>query len=121
MALSGPTSHPAVGLSLPDRLRADLLRARRTRDDAWVSVIRTTLAALANAEAPPLETVVAEPSHGRLVEHPRLVLTHDDHQAIVRAELADREDTIARFEQGGATAEADALRHELALLRRYLD
>jgi len=120
MALSDPTPHPTVGLALPDRLRADLLRARRERDDAWVSVIRTTLAAIANAEAPPLDTVAAGDTYGQLVEHPRLVLTDDDRRAIVRAEIADREDTIARFELGGATTEADALRRELAILRTYL-
>jgi uncharacterized protein YqeY len=103
-------------LTLPDRLRTDLLRARRQRDDAAVSVIRTTLAAIANAEAPDLATV-----DRRVAEQPRLVLSAEDLQAIVHAEIADREDTIERFEQGGGRAEADDLRRQLDILRGYLD
>ena len=106
----------AVRLPLPDRLRTDLLRARRQRDDAAVSVIRTTLAAIANAEAPDLAAVDL-----RQAEHPRLGLSNEDLQAIVRAEITDREDTIRRVEQGGATTEAAALSEQLVILRGYLD
>jgi uncharacterized protein YqeY len=106
----------SIGLPLPDRLRTDLLRARRQRDDDTVSVIRTTLAAIANAEAPDLASVDL-----RRPEHPRLALSHDDLQAIVRAEIADREDTIRQFEQGRATAEAAGLERQLEILRGYLD
>jgi uncharacterized protein YqeY len=105
---------------LVERMQADLKAAMRDRDKAAVSVLRTTLAAFANAEAPPMADG-GGPNHGRLVEHDRIELTDDDLGRIVREEIADREDTIARFEQGGGAGEADVLRTELTILRRYVD
>jgi uncharacterized protein YqeY len=104
--------------ALVERMQADLKAAMRERDRAAVAVLRTTLAALANAEAPPMAAGGA-PTVG-IVEHARLELGDEDRRRIVADEIADREDTIARFERGGATGEADDLRAELAILRRYV-
>lgn len=104
---------------LADRLRADLLAARKARDAVAVSVLRTAIAAVENAEAPPLDGTGPAPSVG-LVDHARLELDDADVERILRAEVADREDTIARVRAGGRPDAADELADELEVLRRYL-
>jgi len=107
--------------SLPEQLEADLLVARKARDPAAVDALRATLAALANAEAPPaVEPSSTAPPVIGLVEHERLTLTAADHERILREEIALRTDAAAEYE---ALAQADAaatLRAEVAVLRRYL-
>ncbi|MBA2282614.1 MAG: GatB/YqeY domain-containing protein [Acidimicrobiia bacterium] len=83
-------------------------------------MLRTALAAIANAEAPPLDTVGPAEAVGRLVDHPRLLLAEADLVAVLRAEIADCEDTVARFEACGRADEAAALRDELDVLRAYV-
>ena len=104
---------------LEQRLRDDLSRAMKERDTTAISVLRTTISAIANAEAPPLVDGGPKPSIG-LVDHPRLALTDADLDRILRHEIADREDTIERFERGGKDAEAAELRAEIGILQRYL-
>ena len=82
-------------MSMEDRMRADLRQAMKDRDGPAVVALRTALAAIANAEAVPDDGSFA-PTHGRLVDHPRRVLTPDDVLAIVRHQIDDRRATIAR-------------------------
>ncbi len=120
-----PTPEPradAASLSLVERMRSDLARARRDHDGPAVSALRTSLSAMANAEAPPLPT----PEAGRPPQAPearpdvdRLVLSGSDLEAILAAEVADREDTIAIYERHGRVDEADDLRAQVAVLRSY--
>ena len=64
--------------TLPEQLAADLLVARKARDAAATNALRTTLAAFANAEAPPApETSSSAPPVTGLVEHERLTLDDD--------------------------------------------
>lgn len=104
--------------SLPARLQADLLAARKARDEHAVTALRTTLAALANAEAPPPPDGPALGVAG-LVEHDRLVLTTADHQRILGQEIAARVDASAEYDRIGQVEAGDRLRAELAVLRRY--
>ncbi|HET6774546.1 MAG TPA: hypothetical protein VFH36_14615 [Acidimicrobiales bacterium] len=103
-------------------MSADLARAMKARDRAAVSLLRATLAAFANAEAPPAPeaTTWPPPVVGRLVEHPRIELSHADHERIVRDEIADREAAIAEYAAGGRHDEAAALQTGVALLVAYL-
>jgi uncharacterized protein YqeY len=109
---------------LVDRMRADLIRAMKTRDKESVNVLRTTLAAISNAEAPPatpaVTQVVGSPDLAGPDERDRLVLTDDDIARIVSDEIADREHTIDALSRGGAADEVTALEAELAILRAYL-
>jgi uncharacterized protein YqeY len=106
-------------------MRADLVLAMKERDRATVNVLRTTLSAIANAEAPAQEPAtvptqaIGSPQLAGLTEHPRLVLTDDEVARVVAGEIADREQTIAQLDGAGRTAEAAALRAELAILGRY--
>jgi uncharacterized protein YqeY len=107
--------------SLPERMQADLKAAMRARDQAAVRALRSTLAAFANAEAPPLDGTGPAESHGTLVEHDRLVLTGDDHRRILAAEVAEREVAAAEYDALAQAAAAADLRAELRALSAYLD
>ncbi len=107
--------------SLPERLAADLLVARKERDAVAVNVLRTTLAALANVEAPsaPGRSSSAPPIVG-LVEHERLVLTTEDHLRILRDQLELRAAASRDYDDIGQADAAAALRAEVAVLECYL-
>jgi len=92
----------------------------KARDQRAVNVLRTTLAAIVNAEAPPPPVAGPGPVVGQLVEHPRLVLPSADLEQILRYEIADRGDTINQYLQGGHVPEAAPLQEELAILQTYL-
>lgn len=114
---------------LLDRLRADLLAARRERDVVRTRALRGALSAIANAEALPAEeapggqeTVFAGAVDGLgTAEAPRRQLTPADLTEILRGELSERAAAAAELEQHGARAEAETLRAEAAALRAYLD
>jgi uncharacterized protein YqeY len=111
--------HGAPVTDVLDRMRSDLREAMRARDREAVTALRTALAAVANAEAPPHDGSIGE-TRGRLVDHERLVLTSDDVERILRHQVADRHDTIARIGDRGHAAAVAALRAEIAVLERYL-
>ncbi len=114
---------PDLTVPLTDRLRAGLRDAMRARDQVAVRTLRTALGAIANAEAPPLGDIPAprgEPVVGQLVEHPRLVLSDDDVAEVLRAEIADRRDTIAQYRRAGRDTPAAELETQIVVLERYL-
>ena len=109
--------------SLPDRLRHDLVEALKARDRPTVAALRQALAAVANAEAPPLPAGRAHlrpVEVGRLTEHARLDLTPADVERILRAEVAEHEAAAAEYDRLGRPAEAADRAAEAAALRRYL-
>lgn len=98
-----------------ERLQAALGDALRSRDTLRTSVLRTTLSAIANAEA------VDVPPGTTSSEVPRRHLTEDDMRAVVTSELVeletiadevrarDRTDAALQLEQKAAVL-ADLLR-----------
>jgi uncharacterized protein YqeY len=105
---------------LPDIVQADLLVARKARDEHAVTALRTLLAALANAEAPPAPpTSSLDPKVLGTNEVDRLVLTEDDHRRILDEQIAAREDAADEYDALGQNAAADRLRAEGAVLQRY--
>ena len=109
-----PDTHAIV-----DAMQSALKDAMRARDRIATTALRTALAAIANAEAPPIDSAPLE-VRGELVQHERAVLTADDVAAIVRHQITDREATIAQYLEHGRTAEADVLRAEADVLERVL-
>ena len=105
--------------TVTDRLRSDLRDAMRARDRDAVTALRTALAAIANAEAPPDDGSKGE-THGRLVDHARLVLTCEDVTRILTEQVADRHDTLERIGPGGPAGAIAALQAEIAVLERYV-
>lgn len=117
---------------LGSRLRDDLTAALRARDRATVRVLRTVLAAIANAEAPPDldETPLSVRSTGPIAgaaqglaasEVPRRELQPHEVRAIVAAERDERLGAAEDLATRGALDAADGLRAEAALLERYLE
>jgi uncharacterized protein YqeY len=104
---------------LEERMRRDLTAAMKERDRARITVLRTALAAIANAEAPVVDTRAWPPPVAGSTEVERLELTDADRQRVISAQIVDREDTVAQYERNGRTAEADVVRSEIAILRTY--
>ena len=112
-------------------MRADLTVAMRSRDRDTVRVLRSTLAAIANAEAQPSDD--SEPTAPRsaggiagassglgATDVPRRVLTVDDVHGIVADERRERLDSAHDLAERGAAEPAAALRAEAAILDGYL-
>lgn len=106
-------------MGVRDEMQTDLRKAMRARDRAAVVALRTALAALSNAEAPPIESAPLE-VRGSLAQHVRRELTDADITTILQAQIDDRERTIAELLPHGQEAEVAALRAEIATLRPYI-
>ncbi len=101
---------------LQTRIRADLRTAIAARDAVRASVLRTTLAALANAEAVDVRDAPAGTS-----EAPRRELDDAAARAVIEAEHAEAIDAAALLTRFGRRAEAAELRRKAGELLRYLD
>jgi hypothetical protein len=100
-------------------LKADLRAARNANDAERVSVARTLLAAIANAEAVQLDTSHPQEVQG-WAEVPRRRLTVADLTGILGREAAELRAAADDFEQRGARAEAERLRARARLVDGYL-
>jgi uncharacterized protein YqeY len=109
-------------------MRKALPEAMRARDEAAVSALRTTLAALDNAEAVPVDeaglrglAVEQSPAGAGATEGARRELSEHQVADIVRAEATER---LAAAAQLASPTQADRvarLRAEAAVLVRFLD
>jgi uncharacterized protein len=108
------------------QMRADLKSAMKARDRTAVAALRTTLAAIANAEALPADDPAARLFAGEHVtgagatEQPRRLLTDADVRAVVEREIHDRTTAAASYDELGRADLADPLRAEADVLTRYL-
>ena len=111
-----------------EQLRLDLTAAVKARESATVRVLRTAIAAIDNAEAPPVEE-----SRGGLDEHvagasvgvgssdvDRLELTDSDVRDVLAAERDERLDAARTYDHLGRIDEAQRLRTEADVLARYV-
>jgi uncharacterized protein YqeY len=106
--------------SLPDRAQADLLVARKARDEHAITALRTLLAAISNAEAPPAPpTSSLDPPITGSAEVDRLVLTDHDHRRILDEQIALRAVAAAEYDAIGQADAAAAVRAERAVLEGY--
>ncbi len=112
---------------LRDALSAALPVAMRARDRVAVAALRSALAAVANAEAVPID---GAPAAGAVelarvgvgaADAPRRVLTEADVRRIVRAEVDERADAARVMAGAGRPDEADRLQAEAAVLRTHLE
>jgi hypothetical protein len=105
------------------RLRADMRVAMKEGLATEVKVIRTLVAAIDNAEAPPISSQPAnpvDPSVNASAEVDRLMLSADAVRCVILSEIDERE-RVASELQGPQAARADALRDEARIARRYLE
>ncbi len=112
---------------LQQRLRTALPAAMQARDKVALAVLRSTLAAIENAEAVELSAIPGgglaieqTPVGAGVTEASRRELTGADVERIVRAELAEREAAAQAYDQAGQPAQADRLRTEIRVLSAYL-
>lgn len=132
--MSLPTERPNLPSvsELTSRLRADLTAALRERDKDTARVLRTVLAAIANAEAQPVgdstpastatSSHVAGAADGlHAAEVDRRELSEADVRAVVAAERDERLRAAEHLTESGAGDAAEALRLEAGLLERYLE
>jgi uncharacterized protein YqeY len=112
------------------RLRADLAAALklaiRARDTVAASALRTTMSAIANAEAVATgaqpKTAAGSPHFAGAVaglgaaEVARRRLSAADVHAIVRAEIAEREQAAGEYTANGLSSEAERLHTEAGIL-----
>ena len=118
---------PTPEMSLRQRLRAALPAAIKARDRVAVSALRSTLAAIDNAEAvdraPDVDRrlgIEQIPVGVGAAEVERRVLTQAQVEHIVRAEVAEREAAARDYEQAGRPERAETLRHEATILSTHL-
>jgi uncharacterized protein YqeY len=109
-------------VTVETRMRGDLPRAMKARDQVTVTALRTALAAIANAEAPPaVSSAWTEPVLGERHEAARLELTPDDIDAIIRGQIESRLTTALELDALSQPDEAATLRAEAAVLAAYLE
>jgi hypothetical protein len=104
--------------ALRTRASADLKLALRTRDVVEVAALRSLLGALDNAGAVAAVGLNA-PNYGLSREVPRRMLSVAEVEALLAAEIAERDGAIATYERGGQHVAADRLRAEVRVLARY--
>jgi uncharacterized protein YqeY len=110
------------------RLREALLSARKDRDDARVSALRSALSAIDNAETPDdvvLDAQSSETIAGGVVglgaaEVARRELSDPQIRDLVHAEIDERLTAATDYTAGGHTERAARLRAEAAVLSGLL-
>ena len=111
---------PVVATTLRETMQADLKTAMAARDRTTVAVLRTTLAALSNAEAVSAEG--SRPAVGTFAnEVERKALDDDDVRGIVERERAELQASADEYASVGQGDEAEGLRAQVAILDRYLE
>lgn len=110
---------------MKSRLRSDLLAAMRSGRKREVALLRELLAAIDNAEAPPLPAArpTAPVNHEFLsgsAEVQGLILGAIEVRALLWNEVQKREQAAAEFERLGEMERAATLRAEALLAKRYI-
>ena len=103
---------------LAKRLRTDLAQALRDRDMARAKVLRTTLAAIGNAEAVEgVSSVEGVVGYGDVT---RRELGDEDVAGVIGREIDEWETAHAEYVRIGHVERAEVLRQELEVLRGYV-
>ena len=99
----------------------------RARDRAAVAVLRSTLAAIDNAEAVAVKSsggqglaIEQTPLGVGAAEVERRVLTDEQVEDIVRTEVAEREAAARDYDRAGQRERAELLRSEIGVLSAHL-
>jgi uncharacterized protein YqeY len=120
-------AQPPTRSSLRRRLRDALVVAMKERDRVAVAVVRSTLAAIDNAEAVDAtaaaggsSAIESSPVGIGVTEVERRALSDEDIAQIVRSEVADREAAALDYDRAGRPERAEALRAEAQVLSSHL-
>ena len=111
--------------TMKGRLRADLRDAMKNKRAIEAKVIRSLVAALDNAEAPPAQDGRAAGDfhrfHSGSAEVERRVLDGAEVRQILRAEILERERAAAELKRLGKTDHAADLHAEAIVAKRYVE
>ena len=107
-------------LSLREQMQRDLVAALKRGDVVAASVLRTTLAALSNAEAVDPGAGAPLIRAGLFGDVERRALPADRVEGIIAAERDELHAAAGVLERAGRTAEAEACRSRAAILDHYL-
>lgn len=126
---AGATGEPGKlddpGKEMKARMRTDLRAALKHRRTDEARVVRALVAAIDNAEAPPLPAAktasVPHRFESGAAEVERLRLSRSRLRQLLLAEIEEREQAAAELERLNKTGRAKALRDEALVARRYLD
>jgi uncharacterized protein len=105
--------------ALQRRLKGDLGAALKAGDAPLVTVLRTLMGAVANAEAVPLDPAQPKEVQG-WAEVPRRRLTAEDLSSILHREAADLRAAADEYERRGSPGEAARLQRSAQFVDRYL-
>ena len=109
---------------MKSRLRTDLLEAMKAGRADEVKVMRAAIAAIDNAEAPPLPGLRPASDQHRFsdgsAEIDRSTLSHDMVRSLLLAEQKEREQAAAEMVRWGKPDRAEVLRAEMLIIGRYL-
>jgi RimJ/RimL family protein N-acetyltransferase len=114
-------------LGIRERLRARLTEAMKARDAVAMRVLRATIAALDNAEAPRVDpadlrgiAIERSPRGPGASDVAREPLTAAESAAVVQQEIDERIAAASSYEQQGQQERAGELRAEAAVLEKVL-
>ncbi|MDP9143207.1 MAG: GatB/YqeY domain-containing protein [Actinomycetota bacterium] len=107
-----------------DRMRSDLTRAMKARDQIQVSVLRSGLAAIDNAEAVEItdksDVTIGDVTIG-YGDVARRSLTGQQIANVLQDEIGERQVSVIEYERIGRPDLAETLRREIEILRSYLE
>ncbi|MBI2742227.1 MAG: hypothetical protein HYX38_37520 [Rhodospirillales bacterium] len=113
-----------AGRDMKARLRADLRKAMKDMRTIETKVVRALVAAIDNAEAPPVEADDATSGHHDFLtgsaEVERQPLSRSRVRHILLTEVQERERAAAELERLEKMDRAEALRAEALIARRYI-
>lgn len=114
-----------AGSAMKQRMRQDLREAMKGGRSQEASLIRALIASLDNAEAPPRRDGPMTDEQHRFqegsAEIERSVLDPQEVNAVLIAEIEEREQAAAELQRLGAADRAEVLHAEVRLARRYVE
>ena len=102
-----------------ERLKADLKKAMKARESQTVTVLRSLLAAIDNAEAVELGTSSSFVI-GRANDVPRKALSEAQIREVLRGEVEELQTAVAEYERLGKLEEAETLSKALDVASGYV-
>lgn len=103
-----------------EKLRSDLLAARKARDEVEASTIRSLIAAIENAAAIEDTSSTAEPLIGLNHDQPRRLVDTSEINEILGRERTELADAAAEYHRLGLDQAAE-LERRVAIVDRYLN
>lgn len=113
-------SEGSTDMSIRQRMRTELKRAMQARDKHQITMLRSLLSAVDNAEAVDAPTGPV-PITGHTPDVPRRQLSEEQIIAILQREADEHRAALAKYEQLGQAEEAARLRAELDVVESLLN